>query len=87
MHHVALDRPRPDDRDLDHDVVKTFRLHPRQRRHLRPALDLENADRVGLLHQLESRRVILREVREIERPAAFATELERVLHHRHHAEA
>ena len=87
MHHVALDRSRPNDRDLDDDVVKTFRLHPRQRRHLRAALDLKNADRVRLLHQLESRGVVLRKVREIERPAAFATERERVLHHRHHAEA
>ena len=41
MHHVALDRPWPDDRDFDHDIVKTFRLHPRQRGHLRAAFDLE----------------------------------------------
>ncbi len=41
MHHVALDRAGPDDRDLDHHIVETFRLHPRQRRHLRAALDLE----------------------------------------------
>jgi hypothetical protein len=27
MNHVALDRPWPDDRDLDHHVVKTFRFH------------------------------------------------------------
>ena len=87
MHHVALDRTRPDDRDFDHDIVKTFRFHPRQRRHLRAAFDLENADRVGLLHHLESRRVIFRDVREIERPAAFATKFKRILHHRHHAEA
>ena len=48
MHHVALDRPRPDDRDLDHEVVESLGLHARQHRHLRPAFDLEHADRVGL---------------------------------------
>ena len=33
------------------------------------------------------RGVILRNVREIERPPAFAAKLEGILHHRHHAEA
>ena len=87
MHHVALDRPRPNDRDFDHDIVKTFRFHPRQRGHLRAALDLENADRVGVLHDLECFLVIFRNVRQIERPSAFTAKLERILHHRHHPEA
>ena len=87
MHHVALDRSRPNDRDFDHDIVKTFRFQPRQRRHLRPALDLKNADRVGLLHHLVGGGVILRDVGEIERPPAFAAKLEGILHHRHHAQA
>src|ERR1700693_1960172 len=86
MHHVALNRPRSNDRDLDHYVVKTFRFHPRQRRHLRAALDLKNADRVRVLHDLEGLLVIFRNVGEIERPATFAAKLERVLHHRHHPE-
>ena len=47
MHHVADDRPRPDDRHLDDDVVEALRLEPRQRRHLRARLDLEDADRLG----------------------------------------
>ena len=87
MHHVALDRPWPDDRDFNHDIVKTFRLHPRQRRHLRAALDLKNADRVGVLHDLERFLVVFWNVSEIERPPAFAAKLERVLHHRHHPQA
>ena len=87
MHHVALDRSRPDDRDFDHHIVKTFRFHPRQRRHLRAALDLENADRVGLLHHLEGGGVIFRNVGEIERAPALAAQLKRILHHRHHPEA
>ncbi len=47
MHHVALDRPRAHDRDLDDEVIKFVRLEPRQHRHLGAALDLEYADRIG----------------------------------------
>ena len=42
--HVPLDRPGPHDRDLDHEVVELLGLQAGQHRHLRPALDLENAD-------------------------------------------
>ena len=45
MHHVALDRPGTDDRDLDHQVIKRARLQARQHVHLRAALDLEHAER------------------------------------------
>jgi len=44
MHHVALDRPRPHDRDRDDEIVKFLRLEPRQHRHLSAALDLEDAE-------------------------------------------
>ena len=47
MHHAALDRTRPHDRHLDHEIVEAARPEPRQHRHLRAALDLEDADRVG----------------------------------------
>ncbi len=43
---TALDRPRPDQRDLDDEVVEDPRTQPRQRRHLGAALDLEHPDRV-----------------------------------------
>ena len=46
MHHVALDRARPHDRDLDHQVVEVLRLQPRQHGHLRAALHLEHAERI-----------------------------------------
>ena len=49
MHHLPDDRAGPDDRDLDDDVVEPLRTQPRQRRHLRARLDLEDPDRVGLL--------------------------------------
>ena len=48
MHHVALDRAGAHDGDLDDEIVEGPRLQPRQHVHLRPALDLEHADRVGL---------------------------------------
>ena len=48
MHHVALDRPRPDDRDLDDEVIEGARLDPRQHRHLR-ADSIWNTPRVSAL--------------------------------------
>ena len=87
MHHVALNRSRPNDRDFDDNIVKTFRLHPRQRRHLRAALDLKHANRVGVLHHLVGGWIVFRNVREIERTTTFATKFKRILHHRHHAES
>ena len=87
MHHIALDRSRTDDRHLYHHVVKTFRFHPRQRGHLRAALDLKHPNGVGVLHDLEGLLVVFWNVSEIECPSALATQLKCVLHHRHHAEA
>ncbi len=46
VHHLADDRAGADDRHLDDEVVEARRAHARQRRHLRPALDLEDADGV-----------------------------------------
>ena len=57
VHGAALDGPRPDQRDLDHQVVERPRLQPRQRRHLRPRLHLEHPDRVGALQHLVHRRL------------------------------
>ena len=47
MDHVALDRPGPDDRHLDDQVVEALGAEPGQHVHLRPALDLEDAEAVG----------------------------------------
>jgi len=47
MHHIALDRPRSDDRHLDHQVVEDPGFQPRQHAHLRPAFDLEDTERIG----------------------------------------
>ena len=48
MNHAALDGTGPHDRHFDDEIVVIARLEPGQHRHLRPALDLEHADRVGL---------------------------------------
>ena len=66
MNHVALNRAGPHDRDLNHEVIKGLWLHPGQHRHLRPALDLEDPDRVGLADHRVSRRVFGRDRREVE---------------------
>src|SRR5207253_9070809 len=44
------------DRDLDDEVVVTPRLQPRQHRHLPAALDLEDADRVGVADHVVDER-------------------------------
>ncbi len=70
MHHPALDGPGAHDRDLDHEVVEAAGLQPRQHRHLRARLDLEDADRVGLAEHVVDGRVLGRDRRERPRPAA-----------------
>ncbi len=47
MHHAALNRSGPYNGDLHDEIVKASRLQARQHRHLRPALDLEDADGIG----------------------------------------
>ena len=87
MHHVALDRAGPDDRDLDDEIVEGPRLDPRQHRHLRAALDLERAERVGLADHRVGARILGRDGREIEVDAlVLAQQVEAALHAGQHAE-
>ena len=67
--------PGPHDRDLDREVVE--RLGPRaaQRLHLRAALDLEDAHRVGRLDRRVGRRVVEGDAREVDALAARARDL------------
>ena len=58
MDHAALDRSGPHDGHLDDEVVIVLRLEPGQHRHLRPALDLEHADRIGLAQHVVDRRIV-----------------------------
>ena len=87
MYHVPLDRTRPNNCDFNHDIVKAFRFHPRERRHLRTAFDLKDADRVGLLHHFKGGGVVVWNVCKIERAPTLAAQLKRILQHRHHPEA
>ena len=61
MYHVALDRAGADDRDLDHQIVEAARAEARQEIHLRPALDLEDAEAVRAAEHVVDRRVLRRQ--------------------------
>src|SRR5690554_1179601 len=65
--HPALDRSGADERDLDHEIVEFTRLHPREHHHLRAALELKDADRVGLSEHRIGLRIVLRDRGEAER--------------------
>ena len=58
MDRAALDRARPDQGHLDHQVVELPRLEPGQGGHLGPALDLEHPDRVGRAQHLVDGRLL-----------------------------
>ena len=80
VHHAALDRPRPHDRDLDHQVVEGARLQPRQHAHLGSALDLESAHAVAAAQHLIDRCVLGRHALHVE-----ARQAQLVAHHRQRA--
>ena len=87
MHHVALDRPGPDDRHLDHQVVEAAGFKPRQHRHLRPALHLEDADGIRLAQHVVDGRILGRHGGKRQRaPAVALDQLERLAHAGQHAE-
>ena len=48
MHHFPDDRARANYGDLNDDIVEACRCVVRKRSHLRPALDLEHANRIGV---------------------------------------
>ena len=66
MDHAALDRARPHDRHLHHQVVEARRPQARQHAHLRTRLDLEHADGVGGLDHRVGGRVAGRDRGEVE---------------------
>ena len=87
VHGLALDRPRADERDLDRDVVEVLGPRAQDRLHLRAALDLEAADRVGALDLREDVRVVERDAREVDLLAARARDqVDALLDGREHPE-
>ena len=69
MDGLPLDRPRPDERDLHREVVEVLRPRTQQALHLRAALDLEVADRVGALDLVVHVRIVERDAGEVDRLA------------------
>ena len=58
MNHVALDGTRSDNRYLNDQIVEFARTETRQHAHLRPTLNLEDADRVGATDHVIDRYTI-----------------------------
>ncbi len=90
--HPPLDRPGAHDRHLDDEIVESPRPEPRQHRHLRAALDLEDADRVGCAERVVDDRVLGGDARQAidgaSRPRARdRARCERLADGREHAEA
>ena len=84
---LALDRPGPDERDLDGQVGQALRPRLEQALHLRAALDLEDADGVGGLDLLVDALVVEGHAREVDRLAAEARDLvDGILDGRQHPE-
>ena len=86
--HAADDRARADDRDLHDEVVELPRRVARQRGHLRPALDLEDAHRVRLVHHPVDLGIVRGQVREIDLDLFVRPDhRDRLFERREHAEA
>ena len=61
MDHITLNGAGPDDRHLDHKIIKRSWPHARQEIHLCPALDLKNAQTVCLAEHVIDDRILGRE--------------------------
>ncbi len=87
MHRSALDRARPDQRHLDHQVVEHPRLQPGQRGHLRAGLHLEHPDGIGALQHLVHRGLGEVEPGQVDLDAlVLGHQVDAVVQRREHAE-
>ena len=87
MHRPALDRPGPDQRHLDDQVVEHPRLQPGQRGHLRARLHLEHADGIGALQHLVHRGLGEVELGQVDVDAlVLGDQVDAVVQRREHAE-
>ena len=72
--HVALDRPGTHDGDLDDEIVELARAQARKHVHLRPAFDLEDAERVPCAQHGIGFRVLARDIGQRQRAAVMIVE-------------
>ena len=87
MHHAALNRPRPYDRHLNHQIVEFFRFESRQHAHLRARFDLEDADGIGTLDHFVDGGIFRRHISHAEGVAAtLRHQIKRTPDRREHAE-
>src|SRR4029450_5249973 len=87
VHGLALDRPGPDERDLDGEVVQVRRQRAPEALHLRAALDLERAHGVGALDLGEDVGIVEGDAREVDDLVPRARDLvDTVLDRREHPE-
>ncbi|MNZ66331.1 hypothetical protein D3C78_845520 [compost metagenome] len=87
MHHIPLNGAGANNGDLNDEVIKLLRPQARQHRHLRPALDLECAERIGLLDHGIGGTIIRRHGGEIIfLSSARLQQIEAALHAGEHAE-
>ena len=87
VHGTTLDGPRPDQGDLNHEVVEPPRLQARQQPHLRARFDLKDPDRIGPAQHVVDPLLLLRNRRELPHlPRGVANEIETVLQGRQHPE-
>ena len=88
MHHVALYRTRPNNCNLDDEIVITTWPQARQHRHLCAGFDLEHTHRLALADHVIDARVLGRHGRKREFPTTeFAYEFEAAPNRRQHAQA
>src|SRR5438477_450136 len=88
MDGLALDRARPDERDLHGEVIEILRLRAQQALHLRTALDLEVADGVRAPDVVVDGLVVERDAGEVDRlPVQPGDLLDAVLNRGQHPEA
>ena len=86
VHHLAHDRPWPNDGNLNNYVVELRRMVSGKRSHLRAALDLKHADSIGTLqHSVDV--VIFRQLGQIHSVSVvLRNQLETILENSHHAQ-
>ena len=87
VHHLALDRAGPHDRDFDHEIIEIARPQARQHAHLRARFDLKDAHGLGAADHIEGGRILRRNVLHAQPAAAIALDqVEAAMHSRQHAE-